>query len=284
MRGLCSNKCLNILSHSFSKFQCGFRKGFSAQQNFLLMLDKWKSAVDNQKRFGELLTDFSKAFDCLSYDLLIAKFNACGFNIDSLRLVQDYLTNHKQRTRIDSPYSSWEGILFGVPQGSILGSLLFNIFLCDLFFIIYDTDFASYADDNTPYTIENDMEDVILKLKNLSKILFQWFMDNQMKADPGKCHFICSTNDRVNLIVENQIIANSTSEKLPGVSFDYKLTFNAHIDDICKKAGLKLNGLSRIAPYMDFNKKQLLVNEFFMSQFNYCPLIGCVIIAQKIIK
>ena len=88
------------------------------------------------------------------------------------------------------------------------------------------------------------MEDVILKL--------------EMKADPGKCHFICSTNDRVNLIVENQIIANSTSEKLLGVTFDYKLTFNAHIDDICKKAGLKLNGLSRIAPYMDFKQKTVI--------------------------
>ena len=75
------------------------------------------------------------------------------------------------------------------------------------------------------------------------------------------------------MIVENQIIDNSKCEKLLGVKFDYKLTFNAHIDDICKKAGLKLNALSRIAPYMDFNKKRLLVNVFFMSQFNYCPLI-----------
>ena len=81
-----------------------------------------------------------------------------------------------------------------------------------------------------------------------------------MKANPDKCHFIYSTNDTVNLIVENQIIDNGTFKKLLGVKFDYKLTFNAQIDDICKKAGLKLNGLSKIAPYMDFNKKRLLVN------------------------
>ena len=129
-----------------------------------------------------------------------------------------------------------------------------------------DTDFTSDADDNTPYTIGKDMEDVIFKLQNSSKTLFQWFMDNQMKANPDKCQFICSTNDTVNLIVENQIADNSKCEKLLGVKFDYKLTFNAHIDDICKKAALKLNALSRIAPYMDFNKKRLLVNEFFMSE------------------
>ena len=86
-----------------------------------------------------------------------------------------------------------------------------------------DNDFASYADENTPYTIGNDMQDVIFKLQNLSKIFFQWFMENEIKANPDKCHFICMTNDTVNLIVENQIIDNSKCEKFPGVKFDYKL-------------------------------------------------------------
>ena len=100
------------------------------------------------------------------------------------------------------------------------------------------------------------MEDVIFKLQNSSKILFQWFMDNQMKANPNNCHFICSTNDKVNLIVENQIIDNSKCEQFLGVKFDFKLTFNAHFDDISKKAGLKLNILSRTETCLDFNRKQ----------------------------
>ena len=80
-------------------------------------------------------------------------------------------------------------------------------------------------------------------------------------------------NDTVNLIVENQILDDSKCEKLLGVKFYYKLTFNANIDGICKKARLKLNTLSRIAPHIDFNKKLLLLNAFFMSRFDYCPLI-----------
>ena len=256
-----------------SKYQCGFRKGYSAQHCLLSMLEKWKSAIDNKKMFGALLTDLSKAFDCLSHDLLIAKLNAYGFSIAALRLVQNYLSNRKQRTKINSDFSSWEEILFGVPQGSILGPLLFNIFLCDLFFIMNETDFASYADDNTPYVVGNNIEDVIIKLQNASLTLFQWFYDNQMKANPDKCHFICSTDDKVNITVENQKMCNSPCEKLLGVRFDSKLTFDAHINDICKKAGLKLNALAKITPYMDLNKKRLLLNAFFMYQSNYCQLV-----------
>ena len=103
--------------------------------------------------FGALLTDLSNAFDCLDHELLIAKLNAYGFSLTALKLVHNYLSNRKQRTKINSTYSSLLEIIIGVPQGSILGPLLFNIFLIDLFFIIEDADIASYADGNTPCVI-----------------------------------------------------------------------------------------------------------------------------------
>ena len=89
----------------FSKYQCGFRKGFSTQQCLLAMLEKWKRAIDNGKCFGALLTDLSKAFDCLEHELLIAKLNAYGFHLSALKLIHDYLSNRKQRTKINSTYS-----------------------------------------------------------------------------------------------------------------------------------------------------------------------------------
>ena len=134
----------------FSKYQCGFRKGFRTQQCLLAMLEKWKRSVDYSKIFGALLTDLSKAFDCLDHELLIAKLNVYGFSLTALKLVHNYLSNRKQRTKINSTYSSLLEIIFGVPQGSILGPLLFNIFSTSLFFIIEDTGIASYNDDNTP--------------------------------------------------------------------------------------------------------------------------------------
>ena len=170
-----------------SKYQCGFRKGYNAQHCLLAMLEKWKNAVDKGKIFGALSTDLSEAFDSLSHDLLIAKLNAYGFSLPALKLVHSYLSNRKQRTKIKGEYSLWEEILFGVPQGSILGPILFNIFLSDLFLVLKDTDFASYTDDNTIYDTGDSINDVIASLQDSSEKLFQWFSDNQLKGNADKC-------------------------------------------------------------------------------------------------
>ena len=147
------------------------------------MLEKWKNAVDKGKILGALLTDLSKAFDSLSHDLLIAKLNACGFSLPALKLVHSYLSNRKQRTKINTAYSSWEEILFGVPQGSILGPILFNIFLKDLFLVVKDTDFTSYADDSIIYDIGDSINDVIASLQDSPEKLFQWFSGKQLKGN-----------------------------------------------------------------------------------------------------
>ena len=105
------NKQLSIyFEEILSKFQCGFRKGFSTQHCLLLMLEKWKRAVDNNKAFGALLTYLSKAFDCISHDLLIATLNAYELSLSALQLVHSYLQNRKQRTKIGSSYSLWKEI------------------------------------------------------------------------------------------------------------------------------------------------------------------------------
>ena len=151
--------------------------------------------------FGALLTDLSKAFNCLDHKLLIAKLNAYSFSLPALKLFHDYLSNRKQRTKVNRTYSSWLEIDFGVPQGSILGPLLFNIFLVDLLFILNDVDIASYADDNTPYVIADDINGVITSLEKASKVLFEWFENNLLKGNADKCHLLVSSSDALNLRV-----------------------------------------------------------------------------------
>ena len=94
----------------------------------MVMLETWKRPVDKGKVFGALLTDLSKAFDCLDHELLTVKLNTYGFSLLVLRLIKDCLSNRKQRTKIENAYSTWLDIIFGVPQGTILGPMLFNVF------------------------------------------------------------------------------------------------------------------------------------------------------------
>ena len=219
-----------------SKFQCGFRKGYNTQDCLLAMVENCKKALDQGNEYGALLTDLFKAFNCLPHDLIVAKLHAYGFSIDSLKLINSYLTERKQRVKINDQFSSWLDIVVGVPQGSILGPLLFNIFLCDMFLFCNDIYFASYADDNTPYCIGKTPEEVIIQLEKSSKSIFEWFENNGMKANPDKCHLLLSKNENFAANINENRISNTRFEKLIGVTFDNQLNFNHHISKICKTA------------------------------------------------
>ena len=99
-----------------------------------------------------ILMDLSKTYNCLHHYLLIAKLEAYGFNNGGLNLRLDYLSFRKQRTKVGSTYSKWSNIRRGIPQGSILGPLLFNIFINDVFMIFEQSDIRNFADDNTLYS------------------------------------------------------------------------------------------------------------------------------------
>ena len=260
-------------NHILSKWQCGFRKGFSTQHCLLVMTEKWRKCLDKGGISGAILTDLSKAFDCILHELSVAKLAAYSFDYQSLRIMENFLSNRQQRTKINNAFSRYSEIIYGVLQGPILGPLLFNVYICDIFFGIIECDIANYADDNTPYNFDFSLDNVISNLKKSTNSLLNWFRENHMKANADKCHLLVSSNESCTAKSEDFSIKNSTEEKLLGVKFDSNLSFENHVTSLCKKASQKLHALARISHYMDLNKRRNLMKSFITSQFSYCPLI-----------
>ena len=197
------------------------------------MIEKSKKSPDQRGEYTALLTDLSKAFDCLPHDIIIAKLHAYGFDKALLRHMYSYLTDRYQRVKINNFYSLWSLIKHGVPQGSILDPILFDIFLCDMFFMTDNVDIASYSDDSTPYCVGKSQCDLETKLQKASVQLFKSFHENGLKANQGKCHFL-DINTKFSLPA--CILENSDSQKLLGVTIERKLNFNEHVTNLCDKA------------------------------------------------
>ena len=148
--------------------------------------------MDQKGYGGAVLMDLSKGFKTLNHDLLLAKLHAYGFDRDSLKVLHSYLSNRYQRTKINKRFSSWSKIVFGVPQGSVLGPLLFNIYINDLFYMTESTDTCNFADDTTFYACDSSLEDLANRLEHDAKLAIEWFDCNYMKLNKDKCDLIIS--------------------------------------------------------------------------------------------
>ena len=185
----------NEINKHLSDHLCGFRKGYSTQSCLIFMLEKWKKELDKSNAAGALLTDLSKAFGCLNHELLIAKLEAYGFDQPSFVFILDYLKGRKHRTKINNHFSDWCPIISGVPEGSILGPLLSNIYIDDIFVFVMEDNLANYADDNTPNVNGCDIETVLQYLKNDTNSLLRWFENNSSKMNAEKCKLLITNSD-----------------------------------------------------------------------------------------
>ena len=239
-------------------------------------MQSWQKELDEKGMVATVLMGLSKAYDCITHDLLIAKLNAYGIDSVGLLLISDYLSRRKQRTKIGSSYSSWHDIVRGVPQGSLLGPLLFNIFINDLFLFIRKSGVCNFADDNTLYSVGKNVENVISDLKTDLVGVMEWFKINSLKAHPGKFQFMVlgyKDERSFNIHINNVQIKNSNKVTLLGLIIDKNLTFKKHISELCRGTLYKLHSLRRIRKYLTVEKAKLLANAFINSQFTYAPLI-----------
>ena len=168
------------MQNKFSKYLTGFRKNHNTQNSLLRMIESWKVRLNNGSKVGVVIMNLSKAFDSLNHKLLITKLKAYGLDSNSVTFMKDYLTNRLQRCKINNSSSGWEKVLKGVPQGSILGSLLFNIFINDIFLSRQKSDLANYACDSTLYTSDKSVSNIMNSLSHdftiYGSTIISWFL------------------------------------------------------------------------------------------------------------
>ena len=270
----------NFFKDILNSLLCAFRKNYSCQSLLIKIIEDWKLALDKHESVGVILMDLSKAFDCLPHDLLLCKLKSYGFSDNACKLMGSYLTDREQRVKYGGSFSQWTSILRGVPQGSILGPLLFNIFMNDFFFFLEGKcDLYNYADDNTLSVHDQDLRSLKTTLETAAQIGIKWFNDNDMKVNPDKFQAMLLTSrtqchpDNYYFEIEGVKLKPEKSVKLLGVYIDDKLKFHDHITHICKQAAKQISVLRRFSTILSQNEKMQIFNAFILSNFNYCPLV-----------
>ena len=227
------------------------------------------------------MSDLSKAFDCLPYNLLIEKFRHYKFADNATALINSYLTERTQRVKVSGAVSEWATLTKGVPQGSVVGPQCFNVYINDLLLLLAENDImpCNYADDTSIYVYGNTKDEVIFKLRNALRLLVLWFNDNLMKVNVEKFQFLMLCPNRADkgqsfsLQAENIVLDSLEGAKLLGVYVDSDLSFDLHIKQKCAKANAKLHALKRLAGYLSEDCKLAVFRSFIIVHFLYCAAL-----------
>jgi len=260
----------------FHKLISGFRKGHSCSSMLLKLTEDIRKALDQGYCMGLIAMDLTKAFNVIPIGLFIAKIKAYGYSDSACKLMLSYLTNRSQRVKINESVSKWETPNKGVPQGSILGPLVFNIFMNDFLYLDFHSSIYNYADDNT-LALMGDNFDVVKRNLELDAIrAVDWFMRNRMQANPEKFQVIFyGKNVPKSFCVKIGDIQIKALESIDilGVTLDNKLKFDLMVKEICRRAGSQINVLQRIKLSLDKASRTAVYNSFISSNLLYCQLI-----------
>ena len=270
------DQLFDVFKSEFSLNMSGFLKGHSCCTALLKMVDDWRLALDSKKITGSIAIDLSKAFDSICHNLLLAKLRAYGLNNNAIAFLQSYLTDRQRRVKFHGKFSEWCPVKCGVPQGSLLGPLLFNIFLNHLNFAGQISSLRLYADDTTTYGSDCDIINLEISLNLDLNILVTWFSQNYLIVNSTKTQGMKlggHTHVPEFFIGETKVeLANSL--KILGVTIDNKLTYCEHISNMLKKVYAKISVLRRLKRLMPCNVSLSLYKAYLLPHLEYCnPLL-----------
>lgn len=239
-------------------------------------VEDWRLSLDNREAVATLAIDRNKAFDSVCHGLLLAKLRAYGFTDQALDLMSNYLKDTRQRVKLDGIYSDWKPLKVGVPQGSLLGPLLFNIYINDLNLQVTNSSLRLYADDTTEYASDASPPVLEFIINSDLYILSTWLRQNylQINASKTQAMAIGPVSYRYNFSVDNNEVDVNDTLKILGVTLDRKLNFVAHVSEQVKKACAKASALRRIRRFIPLDVMCRLYKAYNLPHLEYCcPLL-----------
>ena len=257
-------------------YQFGFRFGHSPGLALVLLVDKISQALERGEYVLGIFLDFSKAFDTVNHDILFEKLEFYGVRGLPLLWFKSYLNNRKQYVEYNSGQSESDTIRCGVPQGSILGPLLFLIYINDLA-LVSDKFFAMlFADDSNIFLSGKNPDELIRNMNEEMKTVVDWLKLNKLSLNLGKTHFMLFTRKKENISLAENLVINNVEinrvdkTKFLGVMIDHRLSFTNHISYMKGKIARGIGILKKARPYFTEDTLKLLYNSFVYPYFTYC--------------
>ena len=261
--------------------QYGFRKDHSTTFLMLDLFDKIFSAKESNKKPAIVFLDIKKAFDSVSHNVLLKKLKYYGVDGYVIKWFESYLHDRMQFTKINGTCSKTQTIHTGVPQGSILGPILFSLFINDLCFNCKQSQAFLFADDSALY-FNNVVRGVYYNIKEEMKLICKWFRINKLKFNADKTSLLIFDRltelDSISLTLENGSVCtvNETkSQKYLGLMIDNLLNFQDHIEYVKSKVAKRIGALYRSKNLLPLKYRKMFVNALMLPQFDYLDIIWC---------
>ena len=264
------------------KTQSGFRSQHSCETALVHMIDTWLNAMDNGKMIGVVLVDFKKAFDLVDHKILLSKLKLYGIDNEALTWFNTYLAHRQQQVSLNDNKSDFETVTFGVPQGSILGPLLFLLFINDLPLYINNVSADLYADDTTLYDVQNSIEMIEHNLQIGLNQLHIWCKYNGMVLNSAKTKVMLLTTSQkrqrlpsinLNLNYSEESLKVVSNDKILGVFVDDNLVWSDHVRHICKKISSYIWLLSKIKYFLSLEHRVQFYKSYIQPHIDFCSIV-----------